>query len=141
MRPSEMAVKAGSVRCQAVAGEVAATLIPNEATPSQAAQRAGQAMTSQQTAQQAGQHATPSYASRILIFLIRIYQYTFALVLGQRCRFYPSCSVYTVEAISRHGLLKGSWLGIKRLGKCHPLHPGGVDLVPPPNNARNKAET
>lgn len=66
----------------------------------------------------------------VLINLLKIYQLTLSLVLGQRCRFYPSCSSYAIEAISLHGVLRGSFLAIKRVGKCHPFHPGGVDHVP-----------
>ncbi|MGB6338317.1 MAG: membrane protein insertion efficiency factor YidD, partial [Candidatus Aminicenantaceae bacterium] len=51
-------------------------------------------------------------------------------LFGQHCRFFPSCSDYTHEAIDKHGLFKGLYLGTKRLLKCHPLHPGGVDPVP-----------
>jgi hypothetical protein len=51
-------------------------------------------------------------------------------LLGQNCRFYPTCSHYSIEALERFGAVKGSWLTIKRLLKCHPLHPGGVDPVP-----------
>lgn len=64
-------------------------------------------------------------------FLIRLYQWTVSPLLGPRCRFYPSCSSYTLEAITRFGVLRGSWLGAKRLGRCHPWHPGGFDPVPP----------
>ena len=62
--------------------------------------------------------------------LIKGYQWSLALLLGPRCRFYPSCSEYTLQAIKRFGLAKGGWLGAKRICKCHPLNPGGVDLVP-----------
>ncbi len=51
-------------------------------------------------------------------------------MLGQTCRFYPSCSQYSYEAIDRHGLIAGMWLGTKRMVKCHPFHPGGFDPVP-----------
>jgi putative membrane protein insertion efficiency factor len=68
---------------------------------------------------------------RCFIFLIRIYQYLISPFLGPNCRFYPTCSAYTLEAIETHGILKGCWLGIKRIGKCHPGHPGGFDPVPP----------
>ncbi len=66
----------------------------------------------------------------IALFLIRCYQMFFSPLLGRHCRFYPSCSSYTYEAIKKHGLLKGVFLGGKRLLKCHPFHPGGVDLIP-----------
>lgn len=67
---------------------------------------------------------------KLLIGSIRLYQWTISPLLGSPCRFYPSCSVYAVEAISKHGVVKGSVLTVKRLGKCHPFHPGGYDPVP-----------
>lgn len=67
---------------------------------------------------------------KIALFLIRIYQLLLSPLLGRNCRFYPTCSVYTSEAIKKHGFLKGILLGGKRIIKCHPFHPGGVDLVP-----------
>ena len=63
--------------------------------------------------------------------LIRIYQWTLSPLLGPKCRFYPSCSNYALEAIQRFGILHGGWLALRRLGRCHPWQPGGVDLVPP----------
>lgn len=66
----------------------------------------------------------------IAIFLIRSYQYALSPLLGARCRFHPSCSEYTLEAIRRRGVLRGSWLGVRRLARCHPWHPGGYDPVP-----------
>ena len=66
----------------------------------------------------------------IVTFLIRVYQRLISPFLGPHCRFYPSCSAYCLEAVQEHGTLKGLWLGIKRIAKCHPYHPGGVDLVP-----------
>lgn len=62
---------------------------------------------------------------------IRFYQVAISPMLGPRCRFYPTCSSYALEAIKTHGLLKGSWLSVCRICKCHPFHPGGVDFVPP----------
>ncbi len=66
----------------------------------------------------------------IVLFLIRGYKKYLSPLLGQHCRFFPSCSDYTYEAISKYGLTKGLFLGTKRVLKCHPLHPGGVDPVP-----------
>lgn len=66
----------------------------------------------------------------LFIALIRVYQATLSGVFGPCCRFYPSCSEYSAQAIRRHGCVRGSWLGLKRICKCHPYHPGGVDLVP-----------
>ena len=63
--------------------------------------------------------------------LIRAYQLAISPLLGARCRFYPSCSQYALEAVSRHGSLRGSALAIRRLARCHPFHPGGYDPVPP----------
>jgi len=64
------------------------------------------------------------------INLIRLYQCSLGLLLGNRCRFYPSCSNYTMQAIELHGLLKGCYLGARRILRCHPWHPGGLDPVP-----------
>jgi putative membrane protein insertion efficiency factor len=65
-----------------------------------------------------------------LLLLIRAYQLGLSPYLGQRCRFYPSCSSYAAEAIAVHGAWSGSVLAAKRLCKCHPWHPGGCDPVP-----------
>jgi len=64
------------------------------------------------------------------LFAIRIYQRTLSRMLPPSCRFEPSCSRYTYQAIEKYGLLKGGWLGLKRIGRCHPLSPGGYDPVP-----------
>ena len=61
---------------------------------------------------------------------IRLYQLVLSPFLGRQCRFYPSCSAYTREAIDKYGLLKGISLGCRRLLRCHPFHPGGIDHVP-----------
>ncbi|MFH1097846.1 MAG: membrane protein insertion efficiency factor YidD [Candidatus Desantisbacteria bacterium] len=61
--------------------------------------------------------------------LIRIYQRLFSPLLPPSCRFFPTCSQYAHEAVSKHGLWKGTWKSIKRLLKCHPFHPGGYDPV------------
>ena len=69
--------------------------------------------------------------AKLLIFLIRIYQRTLSPLLGNVCRFEPSCSRYAVACLENHGALRGSLLSVVRLCKCHPFHPGGVDLPPP----------
>ncbi|KXK15361.1 MAG: membrane protein insertion efficiency factor YidD [Fimbriimonadaceae bacterium] len=66
---------------------------------------------------------------RIGVLMIRMYQRGSAF-LPATCRYTPSCSEYTRQAILKHGLIKGSWLGLKRIGRCHPFHPGGHDPVP-----------
>ena len=68
----------------------------------------------------------------VLIALIRGYQWFISPLLGNHCRFYPSCSEYAREAIERHGAVRGVWLAIRRVARCHPWHPGGVDPVPEP---------
>ena len=66
----------------------------------------------------------------LLLALVRGYQYLVRPLLGANCRFYPSCSDYAREALERHGALKGTWLAVRRIGRCHPYHPGGFDPVP-----------
>ncbi|HAL42353.1 MAG TPA: membrane protein insertion efficiency factor YidD [Gammaproteobacteria bacterium] len=68
--------------------------------------------------------------SRCVLRLIWVYQKAISPLLGPRCRFYPSCSTYLSEAVRIHGVVTGLRLGLLRLSRCHPLHPGGVDLVP-----------
>jgi putative membrane protein insertion efficiency factor len=67
---------------------------------------------------------------RVLLVLLRVYQRLVAPGLPAACRFYPSCSHYAVTAIERHGAARGSWLAARRLLRCHPFHPGGIDPVP-----------
>jgi putative membrane protein insertion efficiency factor len=64
------------------------------------------------------------------IKLIRLYQLLISPLMGSNCRFYPSCSAYMIEAMERFGFFKGLYLGLRRLGKCHPLNEGGMDPVP-----------
>ena len=69
--------------------------------------------------------------TKIIQELIRIYQRSVSPLLGARCRYYPSCSQYALEAVRMHGPARGLWLGVRRVARCHPLHPGGFDPVPP----------
>ena len=64
------------------------------------------------------------------LLMLRGYQYAIRPLLGTNCRFYPSCSDYAREAIERYGVFKGAWLTLRRIGRCHPYHPGGFDPVP-----------
>jgi putative membrane protein insertion efficiency factor len=78
---------------------------------------------------------------RILLLLLRAYHLCLSPYLGaQKCRFFPTCSNYAVEAIQLHGALRGSALAAKRICKCHPWHPGGVDLVPTDSSSPPAAE-
>jgi len=65
-----------------------------------------------------------------MILPIRVYRRVISPLLPNRCRFYPSCSVYAIEAITKHGALRGGWLALRRITRCHPFHPGGYDPVP-----------
>jgi hypothetical protein len=69
-------------------------------------------------------------ASRLLIGPIRLYQLTLSRILPPSCRFSPSCSHYAIEALARHGPLKGGWLAVRRIGRCHPWGSSGYDPVP-----------
>lgn len=80
----------------------------------------------------------PNYGflGRCALVLIRAYQLLISPLLGPRCRFYPSCSHYTADAIRLHGFFRGGWLGARRIVRCHPLNAGGYDPVPPPYRAQ-----
>jgi uncharacterized protein len=66
----------------------------------------------------------------LLIALLRFYRYAISPMLGRNCRFHPTCSEYAIEAVQRHGALRGGWMAMKRVGRCHPFNPGGYDPVP-----------
>jgi uncharacterized protein len=70
----------------------------------------------------------------LFVALIRLYQVAISPLLPKACRFYPSCSQYALVAITEHGAGRGAWLALARLARCHPWHPGGVDMVPAPRS-------
>jgi hypothetical protein len=74
--------------------------------------------------------AQKSITQKIVLGLIRVYQRVLSPLLGSNCRFYPTCSHYTYEAIAKYGVVKGGWMGLRRIGRCHPWHAGGFDPVP-----------
>jgi hypothetical protein len=74
-----------------------------------------------------GLAAVPQF---LLILGVRLYQVALSPLLGGSCRYFPSCSAYAIEALERHGAMRGSWLAIRRIGRCHPFRPGGYDPVP-----------
>ncbi|WP_462380378.1 membrane protein insertion efficiency factor YidD [Pseudomonas sp. Marseille-QA0892] len=67
---------------------------------------------------------------------IQFYRYAISPLMANHCRFYPSCSCYALEAIEAHGAVRGSWLAVRRLGRCHPWNAGGYDPVPPAEQSR-----
>ena len=66
----------------------------------------------------------------LILHMIRFYQRAFSPLLGNNCRFHPSCSQYTYEAVERYGAVQGTWMGLRRICRCHPWHQGGFDPVP-----------
>ena len=71
-----------------------------------------------------------SHAARLVVFVIGLYQRAISPAFPRRCRFEPTCSAYAIEAVREHGAVRGLGLGLRRIVRCHPLHPGGVDPVP-----------
>ena len=71
-----------------------------------------------------------TYRARAVVGVLRAYQRVLSPTLGSRCRYYPSCSEYAVQAVELHGPARGLYLGLRRVGRCHPLRPGGSDEVP-----------
>ena len=80
----------------------------------------------------------PGVAARILALPIRAWRLV-SRYLPPRCRYYPSCSAYALEALEKHGAVRGSWLAAKRVSRCHPWHEGGIDPVPAPNTRSSSA--
>jgi putative membrane protein insertion efficiency factor len=76
--------------------------------------------------------------ARLLIALVHVYRLTLSPLLGPSCRFEPSCSAYALEALARHGALRGSWLSVRRVLRCHPFQPAGFDPVPPGGSRGNR---
>jgi uncharacterized protein len=78
----------------------------------------------------------PSAATRLLMLIVAGYRRMVSPLLMPRCRFAPSCSEYALQALAEHGALRGGWLAVRRIVRCHPFHPGGYDPVPPRGAAR-----
>ena len=82
---------------------------------------------------------------KLLILFIQAYRTLISPLMGPHCRFYPTCSCYAQTALERHGVIRGSWLSLRRISRCHPWHPGGIDLVPektvPQNTETTKEQT
>jgi hypothetical protein len=86
-------------------------------------------------------HAAMVDMRQLLMWIIRAYQLVVSPMLGPRCRFYPSCSCYAHTAIERHGVLRGVWLGLSRILRCHPFAQGGYDPVPEKEQLRRLARS
>jgi putative membrane protein insertion efficiency factor len=96
-------------------------------------------MTSEVSVGRRGLALVVSLPSRALLGLLWVYRRGVSPMLPRTCRFYPSCSAYAEQAVRTHGVLRGSWLAVRRLGRCHPWTPGGVDHVPPRRDASTAA--
>ena len=89
----------------------------------------------------AGRKSRPGPVVRMLVLVLRFYRRWISPALPPSCRFSPSCSAYAIEALTVHGVLRGSWWTARRLLRCGPWHPGGVDPVPPARSPRSHAES
>jgi putative membrane protein insertion efficiency factor len=76
---------------------------------------------------------------KLALVPIQFYRYAISPLMASHCRFYPNCSCYAYEAIENHGLLRGGWLAVRRLGRCHPWNDGGFDPVPPAPSSRTSS--
>lgn len=88
----------------------------------------------------AGTTSKLSLLAYLMLALVHFYRYVISPLIGPRCRFYPTCSTYALEAIKVHGAVKGGWLALKRILRCNPLSEGGEDPVPPKCNCGKKHE-
>ena len=79
--------------------------------------------------------------TRVLVALLRAYRFAISPLYGEVCRYYPSCSAYALEAVTAHGSLRGSWLAVRRIARCHPWAAGGLDPVPPARAGRPPTPT
>jgi len=82
---------------------------------------------------------TKNLTQWLILGPLYVYKVLISPLLGPRCRFYPSCSEYAIAAVRNHGIIRGLFLTVKRLLRCHPWHPGGVDLVPTPMKKRDNS--
>lgn len=83
----------------------------------------------------------PSPAARVMMASVRVYQKVLSPAMGGNCRYYPSCSQYGHDAIRLYGAGRGSWMAVKRIGRCQPFHEGGYDPVPEPGDNSNNKNT
>ena len=79
--------------------------------------------------------------TRVLVALLRAYRFAISPLYGEVCRYYPSCSAYALQAVTEHGSLRGSWLAVRRIARCHPWAAGGLDPVPPARASRPPTPT
>jgi putative membrane protein insertion efficiency factor len=77
----------------------------------------------------------------VILFLLRVYGLAISPLIGPRCRYYPSCSQYARIAVERYGAARGAWLALRRIARCHPWHPGGIDPVPERDDVRTNHDS